>query len=72
MSALWVAPALLVLLSLGWYGVQRAWLACMEKPADSDALVRPGQCGTACACRPDCPRRKGTSPVESSNEETAS
>ena len=39
MSALWVGPLVLVALSLGWFAVQRAWLACMERPADSDALV---------------------------------
>ena len=72
MSALWVAPMLLVLLSLGWFAVQRAWLVCMEQPADSDALARPGTCGTSCACRAECARRKGISPVESANEETAS
>jgi hypothetical protein len=58
MSALWVAPLSLVVLSLGWFAVQRAWLACMDKPADSDALARPGQCGGGCACskgnNPNC------------------
>lgn len=54
MSGLWLGPLLLVALSLGWFAVQRAWLACMERPADSDALARPGQCGGGC-CR-DCPR----------------
>ena len=72
MSALWVAPLLLVVLSLGWFAVQRAWLACMEQPADSDALARPGACGTACACRTGCARREGRPPVESSNKENGS
>ena len=72
MSALWVAPLLLVLLSLAWFAVQRAWLACMQRPADSDALARPGYCGAACACRTDCVRHPGRPPVELSNKETAS
>jgi hypothetical protein len=70
MSALWVCPVLLVGLSLGWFAVQRAWLACMQRPPDSDALARPGFCGAACACHPDCPRRKRRPPVETSNEES--
>jgi hypothetical protein len=72
MSALWVAPLLLVLLSLAWFAVQRAWLACMKRPADSDALARPGYCGTSCACRTNGARQQGRPPVESSNKETAS
>jgi hypothetical protein len=71
MSQFWIAPLLLVLLSLAWYGVQRAWLACMQQPGDSDALARPGQCGTSCACRGDCPRRDDRSPVEPSKEEAS-
>ncbi len=72
MSALWVAPLLLALLSLAWFAVQRAWLACMQRPADSDALARPGFCGMACACRTDCARQQEGQPVESSNKESAS
>lgn len=72
MSQLWIGPLLLVLLSLGWWAVQRAWLACMGRPPGSDALVRPGHCGAACACSGDCPRREDEALVESSNEETAS
>lgn len=72
MSQLWIAPLLLVSLSLGWFAVQRAWLACMGRPPDSDALARPGHCGAACACSADCPRRKSRVPVELSTEETAS
>jgi hypothetical protein len=73
MRALWVAPLLLVLLSLAWFAVQRAWLACMQRPADSDALERPGTCGTACACRTRCSsRRQAGLPVEPTNKETAS
>jgi hypothetical protein len=72
MSGLWVAPLVLVLLSLGWFGVQRAWLACMGRPADSDALARPGQCGGSCACSGDCPRRTRTPPVKPNCEEIAS
>jgi len=72
MNALWVAPLLLVLLSLAWFAVQRAWLACMQRPADSDALARPGYCGTSCACRTNCARHHGRPPVESSNKEIAS
>jgi hypothetical protein len=72
MSALWVGPLLLVLLSLGWFAVQRAWLACMQRSADSDALERPGACGTSCACQTGRARCEGEPPVESSNKETAS
>jgi hypothetical protein len=72
MSALWVAPMLLVLLSLAWFAVQRAWLACMQLSADRDALARPGYCGASCVCSADCPRRKDKSPPESSHEETDS
>ena len=72
MSQLWIAPVLLVSLSLGWLAVQRAWLACMGRPPDSDALERPGHCGAACACSAECPRRAGSVPVESSNQEIAS
>lgn len=72
MRAFWVAPLLLVLLSLAWFAVQRAWLACMQRPAASDALARPGYCGAACACHTNCARRRGQAPVESSNKETAS
>jgi hypothetical protein len=72
MSSLWVAPMLLALLSLAWFAVQRAWLACMKLPADRDALARPGHCGASCGCCADCPRRKDKSPLESSHEETAS
>lgn len=54
MSGLWVGPLLLAALSIGWFAVQRAWLACMERPADSDALARPGVCGKD--CHGDCPR----------------
>ncbi len=57
MSQFLIAPLLLVVLCLGWLGVQRAWIACMGKPADRDALERPGMCGPSCACRADCPRR---------------
>jgi hypothetical protein len=69
MSSLWIAPLLLVLLSLGWFAVQRAWLACMELPADRDALQRPGQCGGSCACSEGCARQKVRPAVESSDEE---
>jgi hypothetical protein len=72
MSQLWIGPLLLALLSLGWWAVQRAWLACMGRPPGSDALVRPGHCGAACACSGDCPRRRDAALVASSNEETAS
>jgi hypothetical protein len=72
MNQLWIAPLLLAALSLGWLGVQRAWLACMQRPAESDALARPGFCGAACVCRADCPRRNTNPPVESSDEETTS
>lgn len=72
MSSLWVAPLLVALLSLGWFAVQRAWLACMQQPADCDALARPGHCGATCGCCADCPRRKDKSALESSHEETAS
>ncbi|MCC5867880.1 MAG: hypothetical protein JJU27_05150 [Gammaproteobacteria bacterium] len=58
MSQLWIGPVLLCLLYLLWFAVQRAWLACMDQPADRDALERPGYCGMACACRADCPRRR--------------
>ena len=69
MRQLWLAPLLLVLLSLGWYAVQRAWLACMQRPADSDALERPGLCGAGCACHGDCTRRDDHSPVDPTEEE---
>lgn len=69
MSAFWLAPLLLVALSLGWLAVQRAWLATMGRPADTDALARPGMCGRACACRPNRCRRQNFH-VESSVEET--
>lgn len=69
MSAFWVAPLLLAVLGLLWFAVQRAWVACMQRPVDSDALERPGSCGTACACRAECPRRGVEPPVESSSEE---
>lgn len=59
MSAYLMAPLLLVALSLGWFVVQRAWLVAMDRPADSDALDRPGGCGGRCACRGDCPGRDG-------------
>jgi len=72
MSSLWVAPVLLALLSLCWFAVQRAWLACMQLPAERDALARPGHCGASCACCADCPRRNDKSPLESSHEETES
>ena len=58
MSQIWVGPALLVALALGWFGVQRAWVACMGESPDKDALERPGYCGAACACRGDCPRKR--------------
>lgn len=72
MKSLWVGPLLLVLLTLGWFAVQRAWLACMQRPADSDALARPGYCGASCACQTNCSRRQATPPVESLDKETAS
>jgi hypothetical protein len=58
MSQLWIGPVLLTLLCVVWFAVQRAWIWCMGQPADRDALQRPGYCGTACACRADCPRRR--------------
>jgi len=58
MSQLVIGPLLLVVLCLAWLGVQRAWLVCMGQPTDRDALERPGLCGTSCACRDDCPRRR--------------
>ncbi len=70
MNQIWIGPLLLVLLSIAWFAVQRAWLACMGRPADRDALERPGYCGTACACRADCPRRRGQQTAESNNEES--
>jgi hypothetical protein len=72
MSQLIIAPLLLVVLCLAWLGVQRAWIACMGQAPDRDALERPGLCGTSCACRSDCPRRKTRAGAESSNKETAS
>jgi len=71
-KAFWVAPLLLVALGLFWFAVQRAWLACMQQPADSDALERPGSCGGGCACRVDCPRRGIKPAVDSSSKEPVS
>lgn len=51
MSQIWIGPVLLALLCLVWFAVQRAWISCMDHPADRDALERPGYCGTACVCR---------------------
>ncbi|MFU8896672.1 MAG: hypothetical protein ACNA8J_09820 [Gammaproteobacteria bacterium] len=70
MNQLWIGPLLLAVLCLGWLGVQRAWLACMQQPADRDALDRPGYCGGACACRGECPRRRNNSTVGLTDEET--
>lgn len=72
MSSLWVAPLLMVLLSLGWFAVQRAWIACMRLPADRDALERPGQCGARCACSEPCDKWRGIPAVESFDEENGS
>lgn len=58
MSAYVVAPLLLAGLSLGWFAVQRAWVASMRRPADSDALERPGGCGGRCGCRAGCDERR--------------
>jgi len=67
MSQVLIGPVLLALLCVVWFAVQRAWLACMGEPPEKDALERPGYCGTACACRGDCPRRgeRAESAVES-------
>ena len=69
MSQFWIGPLLLVSLCLVWLAVQKAWLSCMNQPPDRDALKRPGTCGTACLCRPDCPRRRERADL-SSNKET--
>jgi hypothetical protein len=58
MSQIWIGPFVLVLLCLVWFAVQRAWLKCMDQPAESDALQRSGYCGADCACQTDCPRRR--------------
>ena len=68
MSQIWIAPVLLGLLCAAWCAVQRAWLACMDQPAERDALERPGYCATACACRADCLRQREARP--SSCQET--
>jgi len=70
-NAFWVAPLTLAGLGLFWFAVQRAWLACMQRPEGSDALQRPGSCGTACACRADCQGRDQQPPVEISSKEPA-
>jgi hypothetical protein len=72
LNAFWVAPLVLAALGLFWLAVQRAWLAVMQRPADSDALQRPGSCGNACACRADCPRQVAEHPVDPSSKELAS
>ena len=69
MSQIWIGPVLLALLYVVWFAVQRAWVSCMDQPAERDALERPGYCGTACACRADCPRRRNHGTAASSNEE---
>lgn len=71
MSAFWLAPLLLAVLSLLWFAVQRAWLVGMQLPSDSDALDRPGGCGNRCACRADCPNRAPQHPVASSSKESS-
>jgi hypothetical protein len=68
-NAFWIAPLLLVLLSLLWFAVQRAWLAGIQLPAGSDALDRPGGCGGRCACRADCPNRGHKNIVAASSTE---
>ncbi|QOC23292.1 hypothetical protein IC757_03835 [Wenzhouxiangella sp. AB-CW3] len=69
MSQIWIGPVVLVVLCLVWFAVQRAWLKCMDQPAESDALARPSACGTSCACQTDCPRRREGTAAESSKEE---
>jgi hypothetical protein len=69
MSTYLVAPLLLAGLCLGWFAVQRAWVAAMRRPSDSDALDRPGGCGRACACRAECDGRRQQAPMESVNRE---
>jgi hypothetical protein len=69
MSQLWIGPLVLVLLCVAWFAVQQAWLKCMGRAADRDALDRPGYCGTACACRADCPRKPPGAALESKQEE---
>jgi hypothetical protein len=59
-SGLWFAPVALAILILTWYGVQRAWLRCMQRPSDDDALARPGCAGPdgqGCACGAGPPGR---------------
>lgn len=65
MSALWFSPAALVILTLTWYVVQRAWLRCMQRPSGDDALARAGCAGPdgqGCICAagpPDLPVETG-------------
>ncbi|MEX2482036.1 MAG: hypothetical protein WD928_14360 [Gammaproteobacteria bacterium] len=57
MKSLWLTPLALALLAWAWFWVQRAWVACMQQPADTDALARVGGCGAACACKAADPDR---------------
>ncbi len=58
MNTFWIAPLLLGVLALLWVRIQRAWVDCMGQPADADALLRQGACGSACRCA-QAPSRAG-------------
>jgi len=70
MSQILIGPLVLGLLCVAWFAVQRAWLKCMNQASHRDALERPGYCGTACACRSDCPRRRERAADTANNEES--